>query len=284
MGIGIYSKNLPSDYTDIVLEMLSERQLAFIITDESFCYGANYQISNVIINDDLADNHSINTILQLIGRTSRIGKSWAGKVYLDTNTKKRLLEFFDAPNIDCSNEGKNITTAFNSIIHEIDLENKKEKELLEKKEKEKELYLEKKRNDEIKKKNELELLEAKKNEEIANKINDNKNFWTNVRSNRIIDKSNVSINENKLIEEEKVNNSTTSTEDISSSWGNLRSARITSKLETTSTNLYVPKERTKINRQDIKVDNPKVNNEKKDVINNDEKNSFEEIKNYFKRR
>jgi hypothetical protein len=284
MGIGIYSKNLPSDYTDIVLEMLSERQLAFIITDESFCYGANYQISNVIINDDLADNHSINTILQLIGRTSRIGKSWAGKVYLDTNTKKRLLEFFDAPNIDCSNEGKNITTAFNSIIHEIDLENKKEKELLEKKEKEKELYLEKKRNDEIKKKNELELLEAKKNEEIANKINDNKNFWTNVRSNRIIDKSNVSINENKLIEEEKVNNSTTSTENISSSWGNLRSARITSKLETTSTNLYVPKERTKINRQDIKVDNPKVNNEKKDVINNDEKNSFEEIKNYFKRR
>lgn len=288
MGIGIYTKNLPSDYTDLVLEMLSERQLAFIITDESFCYGANYQISNVIINDDLADNHSINTILQLIGRTSRIGKSWAGKVYLDTNTKKRLMEFFDAPNIDCSNEGKNITTAFNSIIQEIELEIKKEKELLEKKEKEKELYLEKKKAEEIKKKEELEELEAKKNAEIAAKINEDKNFWTSVRSNRIVEKSNVVINEDntnkyKTTNEKNAQNKDT-TEDITASWGNLRSSRITATTSTTSTssNLYVPKDRIRITRQDIKVDNT----EKKDITNSDknDKNSFEEIKNYFKRR
>jgi len=278
MGIGIYSKNLPSDYTDLVLEMLSERQLAFIITDESFCYGANYQISNVIINDDLADNHSINTILQLIGRTSRIGKSWAGKVYLDTNTKKRLLEFFDAPNIDSSNEGKNITTAFNSTIVDIELEHKKEKELLEKKEKEKELYLEKKKNDEIKKKVELEELEAKKNEELANKINENKNFWTSVRSNRVIDRTNVSINENKSNDEIVDKNIT---EDINS-WGNLRSGRITTIPSQTPTNLYVPKERSTINISDVKVNNPKVNTNKNNDKN--DKDSFEEIKNYFKRR
>jgi hypothetical protein len=278
MGIGIYSKNLPSDYTDLVLEMLSERQLAFIITDESFCYGANYQISNVIINDDLADNHSINTILQLIGRTSRIGKSWAGKVYLDTNTKKRLMEFFNAPNIDCSNEGKNITAAFNSIIVEIDLENKKEKELLEKKEKERELYLEKKRNDEIKKKAELEELEAKKNEEQVNKINEEKNFWTSIRSNRLIDKSNISINEDKS-NEEIVDKNVNTTEDITS-WSNLRSARITITPSLTQSNLYVPKERSLISKQDIKIDiNPKVINN-----NKNDKDSFDDIKNYFKRR
>jgi hypothetical protein len=300
MGIGIYSKNLPSDYTDLVLEMLSERQLAFIITDESFCYGANYQISNVIINDDLVDNHSINTILQLIGRTSRIGKSWAGKVYLDTNTKKRLSEFFDAPNNDCSNEGKNISTAFNSIISEIDLENIKEKELLEKKEKERELFLERKKQEEIKKKIELEELKTKKSEEQNNKINEDKNFWTSVRSNRVIDRNNLVINENNIIEE-KVNYITTNTEDISANWGNLRSSRITTTPAPAhtflSTNLYVPKERTKINilnDKDVKVDknckdnknikdvkNVKVNTDKKD---NNDKNSFEEIKNYFKRR
>jgi hypothetical protein len=284
MGIGIYSKNLPSDYTDIVLEMLSERQLAFIITDESFCYGANYQISNVIINDDLADNHSINTILQLIGRTSRIGKSWAGKVYLDTNTKKRLLEFFEAPNIDCSNEGKNITIAFNSIICEIELEIKKEKELLEKKEKEKELYIEKKKNDEIKKKVELEESAAKKIEEQTNKINEDKNFWTSVRSNRVIDKSNVLINEDIQKEEEIYQ---PKTEDISTSWGNLRGSRNTTStksISSTTSNLYVPKERSRINNPtDDKVNNPKVINTNK---NNDksDKDSFEEIKNYFKRR
>jgi hypothetical protein len=276
MGIGIYSKNLPSDYTDLVLEMLSERQLAFIITDESFCYGANYQISNVIINDDLADNHSINTILQLIGRTSRIGKSWAGKVYLDTNTKKRLMEFFEAPNIDSSNEGKNITTAFNLVIKEIELENMKQKELLESKEREKQLYLEKKRNDEIKKKAELEELETKKNEEIAKKVIEEQNFWHSARNNRLIDRSNKIVNEDKQ-SDEKVNKSETNTEEIINSWSNLRNIRITS--TSSQSNLYVPKERTKINRSEGKVDNT----EKKDITNSD-KNSFEEIKNYFKRR
>jgi len=298
MGIGIYSKNLPSDYTDLVLEMLSERQLAFIITDESFCYGANYQISNVIINDDLADNHSINTILQLIGRTSRIGKSWAGKVYLDTNTKKRLIEFFDAPNIDSSNEGKNITTAFNSIIEELELENKKEKELLEKKEKEKELYLEKKKAEDIKKKAELEELEAKKNQEQAAKINEDKNFWTSVRSNRVVDKSNVVVNEDIIVEKSTEEKKDT-IEDITVSWGNLRGARNTSATtqsktnisSQSATNLYVPKERSRntnldkvnITNSDFKdIRGTNKTNTKKD--NTNDKNSFEEIKNYFKRR
>ena len=353
MGIGIYSKNLPSDYTDLVLEMLSERQLAFIITDESFCYGANYQISNVIINDDLVDNHSINTILQLIGRTSRIGKSWAGKVYLDTNTKKRLTEFFDAPNNDCSNEGKNISTAFNSIICEIDLENIKEKELLEKKEKERELFLERKKQEEIKKKIELEELAAKKSEEQNNKINEDKNFWTSIRSNRVIDSNNLVINEDKIneykineykineykineykLKDDKVNKTIyntedltartnteyltartntedltarTNTEDLTTSWGNLRSARntLTSTILASKTsaqtipvqtNLYVAKERSRINNSDVKVNNTnnsdvkvnnKANKEKKTIINNNDKNdknSFEEIKNYFKRK
>jgi len=311
MGIGIYCKNLPSDYTDLVLDMLSERQLAFIITDESFCYGANYQISNVIINDDLADNHSINTILQLIGRTSRIGKSWAGKVYLDTNTKKRLTEFFDAPNNDSSNEGKNITTAFNSIIQEIELEIKKDKELLEKKEKEKELYLEKKKAEDIKKKTELEELEAKKNQEQAAKINEDKNFWTSIRSNRVVDKSNIVVNEDitdKKSTEENTNQNRDTIEDITVSWGNLRGSKnttATTQLKTQSaqssqptqpaTNLYVPKERSRNTNLD-KVNNTNSDfkdirgtnkaNTKKDNTNDktNDKNSFEEIKNYFKRK
>jgi hypothetical protein len=137
MGIGIYSHNLDRDYCNQVLELLSDRQLAFIISDDSFCYGANYQISNVIINDDLCDNHSINTILQLIGRTSRIGKSWAGKVYLDNNTSSRILKFFETPNsniIECTN----IVSSFNNIVPVIRNEEvqKKLKEELQKKLKE----------------------------------------------------------------------------------------------------------------------------------------------------
>jgi hypothetical protein len=144
MGVGLYCKNLDSDYCNLVLELLSDRQLAYVIADESFCYGANYQISNVIINDCIGNSHSINTILQLIGRTSRVGKSWSGKVYLDTNSCKRIIDFFGEPSNN-SNEGKNISNSFNNVIHlinkEKDLEKQKEDEEKQKLEKQQQLLL-----------------------------------------------------------------------------------------------------------------------------------------------
>ena len=118
MGVGLFSKDLDSDYTNKVLEMLQNSELAYIIADESFCYGANYLISNVIINDDIGNSHSINTILQLIGRTARVGKSWSGKVYLDTNTSIRIKEFFMNPSFT-SIEGTNIIKYFLNTSKEI---------------------------------------------------------------------------------------------------------------------------------------------------------------------
>lgn len=118
MGVGLFSKDLDSDYTNKVLEMLQNSELAYIIADESFCYGANYLISNVIINDDIGDQHSINTILQLIGRTARVGKSWSGKVYLDTNTSTRIKDFFLNPSFT-SIEGTNIIEYFLNTSKEI---------------------------------------------------------------------------------------------------------------------------------------------------------------------
>ncbi len=221
MGIGIYTPYLPSDYTDQVLDMLSDRQLAYIITDESFCYGANYQISNVIINDDLANEHSINTILQLIGRTSRIGKSWTGKVYLDNNTKIRLLNFFDTPDINSSNEGKNISTAFENIISEINIENIKKKELEEKKELERINNINKKIEEEKKRQLEAEEILKKKNKEIKEEINSQKDFWNNIRNNRIVNVE-TNVEKNKQV----VKNETDTTK-VDNGWGNLRNNRVT---------------------------------------------------------
>jgi hypothetical protein len=156
MGVGLYSKDLDPDYTNKVLEMLQDRELAYIIADESFCYGANYLISNVIIDDDIGNPHSINTILQLIGRTARIGKSWSGKVYLDVNTADRIKKFFINPTFT-SIEGDNIRTFFNKIKQEINLE----KELKEQKERENEAKRE------LKIKKEKEALENLKNNKIV---------------------------------------------------------------------------------------------------------------------
>ena len=121
MGVGLYSKDLDPDYIIKVLEMLQDGELAYIIADESFCYGANYLITNVIINDDIGNSHSINTILQLIGRTARVGKSWSGKVYLDLNTSERIKQFFLNPSFT-SIEGININTFFNNIKNQYEQE------------------------------------------------------------------------------------------------------------------------------------------------------------------
>jgi hypothetical protein len=154
MGVGIYTKNIDTNYSLKILEMLNNRELSYIIADETFCYGANYEISNVIICDDIGDDHSINTVLQLIGRTSRIGKSWSGKVYLDKNTRTRIVEFFKNPSFT-SNEGTNIYNYFNIVKEKISEEN------------------DKKISDEIKKeenkKIKLEEIENKKIQEIIRK-------------------------------------------------------------------------------------------------------------------
>jgi hypothetical protein len=176
MGVGLHSKKLDPDYCNLVLEMLSDRQLAYVIADESFCYGANYQISTVIINDDIGNSHSINTILQLIGRTSRVGKSWAGKVYLDTNTCTRITKFFNDPSNN-SNEGKNISKSFSNIIDVIKKENKIEEE----KELEETMRLQKKQEEMLlaKEKEEQEkllMIERKKEN-----INAEKEEWKELR-------------------------------------------------------------------------------------------------------
>ena len=160
MGIGCYSKNIDGNYCNTVLNLLNERKLAFIIADDSFCYGANYAISSVIITDSIGNNNTINTILQLIGRTGRVGKSDIGQAYIDKNTLQRLINFF---NNDDNNdeEGKIIHNSFEIIqkyneeqklltIHKINKdaekiqklkENAEKEELLKKEQMEKEIQL-----------------------------------------------------------------------------------------------------------------------------------------------
>lgn len=119
MGVAIYSKNICPKYSVAVLDLLQNRQLAFIIAGKEFCYGANYQLSCLILNDELMDLHSIDTILQAIGRTSRIGKSESGRVYLDENTTRRITEFFANPNYR-STEGINISNWFVNYKNKIE--------------------------------------------------------------------------------------------------------------------------------------------------------------------
>jgi len=199
MGIGVYTNNIDNEYKEKVLELLNESKIAFLITDESFFYGANYKITNVIINDDIADLHSINAILQLIGRTSRVGKSWAGKVYLDTNTKNRILKFFSNP-VFTSDEAINITTCFNSIKDSIAQEEINEKLKAEEDEKNRIEAIEKAALD---KKLKLEMQKKLEEELRATELNEQMEKWGGIRRKRkgesnLIDQEKSQLNNNLI--------------------------------------------------------------------------------------
>lgn len=126
MGVGVYSLSLDENYTNTVLELLNERKLAYVVSGEEFSYGSNYPISKIIINDSIGDNHSINTILQIIGRTGRVGKSYFGEVFIDKNTVEKLVNFFNDSNY-VSNEGSNINLSFIKVTEDIAKEHEKKR-------------------------------------------------------------------------------------------------------------------------------------------------------------
>lgn len=83
-GVGIYSQTgLSAKYLDKVEELASQNYLAFIITDQSLCYGTNFPISNVILRDALVEKLNMNEMFQLIGRAGRVGQSWTARAFLE---------------------------------------------------------------------------------------------------------------------------------------------------------------------------------------------------------
>ena len=123
-GVGIYAPNnnqLSSDYTKLVLNMAADRKLAFLISDESICYGANYPLSHVVITDEFAENHSIGTIFQLAGRAGRVGQSWVAYAHVGDKTSERIMNYIKGidENNGVSKEAENFNIAFKRVIEDI---------------------------------------------------------------------------------------------------------------------------------------------------------------------
>lgn len=65
--------------------------MAYIITDESLCYGANFPISNVILRDSLVRKLNMNEMFQLIGRAGRVGQSWTARAFLGNEGLQKYI-------------------------------------------------------------------------------------------------------------------------------------------------------------------------------------------------
>jgi hypothetical protein len=115
-GVGVYSNKLAgSQYSETVLDLATRGKLAFVIADDTICYGADLPFCHVIIGDDIANKHSIGTIYQLMGRGGRMGRSWKAHIHLlGKPTERRLIKNFTSTQITTI-EGRN----FNSLLCEM---------------------------------------------------------------------------------------------------------------------------------------------------------------------
>ena len=124
-GVGIFCPSSPmldEVYIDTVMGMASDGHLSYLIADDSICFGANYPINNIIIDDSIVDNHSIKTIFQLMGRAGRVGQSWTAYAHIGVKCEKMLREYTMTIDIDLiSDEAINMNNMLEIV--------KKEKEM-----------------------------------------------------------------------------------------------------------------------------------------------------------
>ena len=94
LGVGVYCPSeLNREYTAEIVRRADLGLLAFMISDDSIAYGVNFPLSHVIIEDEVANRRSMMSILQMMGRAGRVGKSWCAYSYLGDETWSRFFRF-----------------------------------------------------------------------------------------------------------------------------------------------------------------------------------------------
>lgn len=82
LGVGIFSPSrMDASYTRAVIELASNGLLAYLVADDDICYGTNYPIENVVVDDTCLTRHSVKTVFQVFARAGRPGKSWKATIY-----------------------------------------------------------------------------------------------------------------------------------------------------------------------------------------------------------
>ncbi len=110
-GVGVYSSALDASYLNKLVELMNEGQMCFVFVNDEICYGVNYPIENIVILDtDVMLRRSVNTLLQLISRAGRKGKSDRANIWMSDPVITRLMNYITNPEFD-DIETINIRTA-----------------------------------------------------------------------------------------------------------------------------------------------------------------------------
>ena len=142
MGVGVYSTRarvLSHSYLSFVDLLASKERLSVIVCDETYVFGTNHKISQVIITESFEDNNTLDTIKQAAGRTARMHRSWTGKVVVSNSLASRLLRHIRQERTESiggyvidNTEETNIVRAFydvrNKLVNLYNIERERERD------------------------------------------------------------------------------------------------------------------------------------------------------------
>ncbi len=114
-GIGIIGK-YSGRYTSFVRNLMDDGKLAYIVADSSIAYGTNVPINCVIVTKEFSDNHSINTIYQLISRAGRVGRSWYAEAFVDNTCAATMIDSIQRNNIKHNVELANLEEIHDELV------------------------------------------------------------------------------------------------------------------------------------------------------------------------
>jgi len=117
LGIGIYDPEYENpEYIKTIIKLSNKGMLSYVISNTDISYGTNFKIEYIIIDNTCfkdAENHSINTLFQLISRAGRRGISWKASIYCDSNVIN-IIKNFCKTNILTIEDNK-----FNEILEKL---------------------------------------------------------------------------------------------------------------------------------------------------------------------
>jgi hypothetical protein len=109
-GIAVFSSSITSQhYRSKVMEFASNGRLAYVIADESICFGTNYPFVRVFVDEKFAMNHSIAVINQVMARAGRMGLAWKATAFLPSTIIDRFTNYVITGKDSCFDEGKNLS-------------------------------------------------------------------------------------------------------------------------------------------------------------------------------
>jgi hypothetical protein len=94
IGVGVFTKDLDIDYTEIMKQLAVEQKLFLIIADSDYIYGTNYQFCHGYLSKDLTMTQD--KILQALGR---IGRNNMNSEYSVRFRKQEHIDTLFYPNV-----------------------------------------------------------------------------------------------------------------------------------------------------------------------------------------